>query len=221
MRKLDPRTKLSLGIMAIAAVFIAQRPYTLVAEGMIILVLLPLLGNGRALIRSLRLAWFMVALVFVVAYLSFDTQTALLLSLRLLNLLTVSFVFFHRLTPDELGDALKKMGVPHAFAFILTGGMRYVPLIGQKIRHIMNAQQSRGIDLRPRIGNIPNFMALLIPLLVQSFVLSDELAIAMESRGFARKDRSWRREYRLTPVEYVVIFASLILVIAFAWWERG
>ncbi len=221
MRKLDPRTKLSLGIMAIAAVFIAQRPYTLVAEGMIILVLLPLLGNGRALIRSLRLAWVMVALVFVVAYLSFDTQTALLLSLRLLNLLTVSFVFFHRLSPDELGDALKKMGVPHAFAFILTGGMRYVPLIGQKIRHIMNAQQSRGIDLRPRIGNIPNFMALLIPLLVQSFVLSDELAIAMESRGFARKDRSWRREYRLTPVEYVVIFASLILIIAFAWWERG
>ncbi len=221
MRKLDPRTKLSLGIMAIAAVFIAQRPYTLVAEGMIIFVLLPLLGNGRALIRSLRLAWVMVALVFVVAYLSFDTQTALLLSLRLLNLLTVSFVFFHRITPDELGDALKKMGVPHAFAFILTGGMRYVPLIGQKIRHIMDAQQSRGIDLRPRIGNIPNFMALLIPLLVQSFVLSDELAIAMESRGFARKDRSWRREYRLTPVEYVVIFASLLLVIAFAWWERG
>ena len=207
--------------MAIAAVFIAQRPYTLVAEGMIIFVLLPLLGNGRALIRSLRLAWVMVALVFVVAYLSFDTQTALLLSLRFLNLLTVSFVFFHRITPDERGDALKKMGVPHAFAFILTGGMRYVPLIGQKIRHIMNAQQSRGIDLRPRIGNIPNFMALLIPLLVQSFVLSDELAIAMESRGFARKDRSWRREYRLTPVEYVVIFASLILVIAFAWWERG
>ncbi len=207
--------------MAIAAVFIAQRPYTLVAEGMIVFMLLPLLGNGRALIRSLRLVWVMVALVFVVAYLSFDTQTALLLSLRLLNLLTVSFVFFHRLTPDELGDALKKMGVPHAFAFILTGGMRYVPLIGQKIRHIMNAQQSRGIDLRPRIGNIRNFMALLIPLLVQSFVLSDELAIAMESRGFARKDRSWRREYRLTPVEYVVIFASLILVIAFAWWERG
>ncbi len=207
--------------MAIAAVFIAQRPYTLVAEGMIIFVLLPLLGNGRALIRSLRLAWVMVALVFVVAYLSFDTQTALLLSLRLLNLLTVSFVFFHRITPDELGDALKKMGVPYAFAFILTGGMRYVPLIGQKIRHIMDAQQSRGIDLRPRIGNIPNFMALLIPLLVQSFVLSDELAIAMESRGFARKDRSWRREYRLTPVEYVVIFASLLLVIAFAWWERG
>lgn len=221
LQRLDPRTKLALGVMAIAGVFIAQRPYTLVAEGVIVFVALPLLGNGKALIRSLRLVWTMVALVFVIAYLSFDTQTALLLSLRLLNLLIVSFIFFHKFGPDELGDALRKMGVPHAFAFILTGGMRYVPLIGRRIRHIMDAQQSRGIDLRPRIRNIPNFMALLMPLLVQSFVLSDELAIAMESRGFSRKDRSWRREYRLTPMEYGVMLSSLVLVIALAWWERG
>ncbi len=221
MRPLDPRTKLALGILAIAAVFIARRPHTLVTEGIMILIALPFLGNGKALIRSLRLVWTMVALVFVIAYLSFDIQEALLLSLRLLDLLTVSFIFFRMLSPDELGDALKKMGVPHEFAFVLTGGMRYVPLIGQKIRHIMDAQQSRGIDLRPRLKNIPNFMALLMPLLVQSFVLSDELAIAMESRGFSRKGRSSRRGYRLTSREYVLMAASLILVIAFAWWERG
>lgn len=163
----------------------------------------------------------MVGLVFVIAFFSFDIQVALLLSIRLLNLLTVSFIFFSTITPNEMGDAFKMIGMPYSFAFILTTSMRYVPLIGQKIRHIMDAQLSRGIDLRPRLKNVGNFMALLMPLLIQSFVLSDELAIAMESRGFARKGRTSRYQYRLTLWEYGLMVVSLALLVAFAWWERG
>jgi energy-coupling factor transporter transmembrane protein EcfT len=62
---------------------------------------------------------------------------------------------------------------------------------------------------------------LLMPLLVQSFVLSDELALAMESRGFGRKDRSSRRQYNLTFWECVLMVATLVLLVIFAWWERG
>ena len=70
--------------------------------------------------------------------------------------------------------------------------------MGTRIRRIMDAQRSRGIDLRPRLRNIPNFVALLMPLLVQSFVLAEQLAMAMESRGFSRKGRTLRRNYRIT-----------------------
>jgi len=219
--RLDPRTKLALGLMAIFAVFIAREPETLFAECLIILMCVPLLRMGRRFLRSLRLVWPMIGLVFVIAFLSFDIRVALLLSIRLLNLLTVSFIFFSTITPNEMGDAFKMIGMPYSFAFILTTSMRYVPLIGQKIRNIIDAQLSRGIDLRPRLKNVGNFMALLIPLLIQSFVLSDELAIAMESRGFARKGRTSRYQYRLTLWEYGLMVVSLALLVAFAWWERG
>jgi len=218
--RFDPRTKLALGLMAIGAVFIAQAVETLLLECVALLVTIPLLGLTRAWAQSLRFALPMVALVFVIALLSFDIRVALVLSVRLFNLLAVSFVFFRAVSPEELGGGLRKMGLPYGFVFILTTAMRYVPLIGQKTRNIMDAQRSRGIDLRLRLKNVPNFMALLMPLLVQSFILSDELAMAMESRGFGRKGRSSRKQYRLTLWEYVLMLASLTFLLGFAWWER-
>ncbi len=207
--------------MAIGAVFVAREPETVILESVALLITITLLGLTRAWIKSLRFVLPMVALIFAISLFSFDIQVALVLSVRLLNLLAVSFVFFRATSPEELGDALRKMGLPYEFAFILATAMRYVPLLGQKIRNIVDAQRSRGIDLRLRLRNVQNFMALLMPLLAQSFVLSDELAMAMESRGFGRKGRSSRKQYRLTFWEYVLMLASLIFLLFFAWWERG
>jgi len=221
LTRLDPRTKLGLGLMAIAAVFIAKEPKTLLVESIILLAALPLLRMGKDLLHSLRYYWPMVGLVFIIAFFSFDFRVALVLAVRLFNLLTVSFIFFRAVSPEETGDALQKIGVPYGLAFMLTTSMRYVPLIGQKIRHIIDAQSSRGIDLRLRLKNVGNFMALLMPLLAQSFVLADELALAMESRGFGRQGRSSRKHYRITFLEYGLLLSALTLLVIFAWWERG
>jgi energy-coupling factor transporter transmembrane protein EcfT len=80
---------------------------------------------------------------------------------------------------------------------------------------------SRGIDLRPRLRNLRNFAALLMPLLIQSFLLSEELAMAMEARGFGLKGRTYRRTYRITSKDVVLVLLSLILLAIFLWWERG
>jgi len=221
MKQLDPRTKLALGIMAIAAVLIARDPFTLIVATCIVLIGVPVMGLWKKVIHTFPQIWPMLAMVFIIGWLFFDWQVALLLVIRLFALLTVSFIFFRLISPEETGDALQKLGVPFEFAFILTAAMRYVPLIGQKIRNIIDAQRARGIDLRPRIKNIRNFMALLMPLLVQSFLLSDELALAMESRGFGCRGRSSLRKYRLTAKEYGIMIVSLALLVAFAWWERG
>lgn len=207
--------------MGIAAVMIAADPATLVVEFGAILVSLHLLNLGRPWVLSLRLSVPMVVLVFLVATVSLSPRDATVLSLRLINLLSVSFLLFHAISAEEMGDALRKVGVPYELAFILTTAMRYVPLIGQKIRSIIDAQTSRGIDLTLRLKNLGNLAALLMPLLVQSFLLSEHLAIAMESRGFGRKGRSMRREYRLRIWEYGLMAGAFCLLLALAWWERG
>jgi len=120
-----------------------------------------------------------------------------------------------------VGEGLRKLGMPYGFSFILSTSMRYVPLIGRRIRLIMEAQTSRGIDLRPRIRNARNFMALFMPLLVQSFLLAEELAMAMETRGFGLKGRTYRKIYRIRAGEYILMGLSLVAVILFYLWQRG
>lgn len=120
-----------------------------------------------------------------------------------------------------MGDALRHLKVPYPVVFILTTAMRFVPLLRQKIRRITSAQASRGIDLRPRLKNIPNFTALLVPLVVQAFILSDDLAVAMESRGFGCKGRSMRRQCRLKIRDYAWMLIFLAGVAIFYIWERG
>lgn len=221
MPSFDPRTKLFLGATAIALVLLTQKPMVHGAETAILFLALWGLGMMRPWVRSLRLMAPMVVLVFAVSLISFDLRTALVLSLRLFNLLTVSFVFFHAMRPEEVGDGLRKLGIPYEFTFVLSTSMRYVPLVGRRIRLILEAQTSRGIDLRPRIRNAGNFMALLMPLLVQSFLLAEELAMAMEARGFGLKGRSFRKAYRIAPGEYALMLASAAFVALFYWWERA
>jgi energy-coupling factor transport system permease protein len=218
---LDPRTKLFLGVSAIGLVLFTEKAVLYGVEAGLLFFSLWGMGMVRPWVRGLRLIGAMVILVFLITLISFDFRIASLLSLRLLNLLTVSFIFFRTVTPEEMGDGLRKVGVPYQFSFILTTSMRYVPLITRRIRLIMEAQTSRGIDLRPRLRNAANFMALLMPLLVQSFLLAEELAMAMESRGFGLKGRSFRKEYRIAPVEYILMILALAFFAAFLRWERG
>jgi len=221
LKQCDPRTRLTLGCMGIAVIFVTQNILPLIVEGSLLFGGLLIFKMMRPWIRALKLILPPVGLVWVVAMISFTLDTAIILSLRLLNLLTVSFVFFHGMRPEELGNSLRKMGVPYGFSFILTTSLRYVPLIGEKIHSIMDAQRSRGIDLRPRLRNIPHFTALLMPLLVQAFLLAEQLAMAMESRGFTRAGRSFRREYRISYGEYALMAAALVLLVIFLVWERG
>jgi len=220
-RRLDPRTRVVLGVMGIALILITRNIVPLIVEWALLFGALLALRIVRPWIRTLKLILPLVGLVCVIALISFTTQTAIILSLRLLNLLTVSFVFFQSIKPEELGNSIRKMGVPYEFSFILTTSLRYVPLISGKLRSIMDAQRSRGIDLRPRLRNIPRLTALLMPLLVQAFVLAEQLAMAMESRGFARAERSFRRAYHISYGEYATMAAALVLLLIFWIWERG
>ncbi len=213
--KLDPRTRLVLGLVGIAAILMSGHMLPLAVALCLLCAGLLLCKMARQYFHALKMLLPLVCLVFIISILYFDTRTAVMLSLRLLDLLTLSFLFFHKMDPEDLGQSLRQMGVPYSFCFILTTSLRYVPFMGTRIRRIMDAQRSRGIDLRPRLGNIPNFVALLMPLLVQSFVLAEQLAMAMESRGFARKGRTLRRSFQISWREYGAMGLALALLVVY------
>jgi len=218
-RRLDPRAAISVWVLGTAAVIITARTNVLMVESGFILLAVCALGLFGKWISSLRLILPVTLFVFAVSAVFFSMAEAAFLGLRLICLLTLSFALFQKVSVEEMGESARRIGLPYGVSFILTSSMRYVPLLGERLTSIMDAQKSRGIDLRPRLRNIPNFLALVIPLLIQAILLSDHLAMAMEARGFGRKERTFRKVMRIGAMDWAVMALSSVLFALFVWWE--
>jgi len=91
--------------------------------------------------------------------------------------------------------------------------LRFVPTLLQELDQIKEAQTARGADFKT--GTIPARMkrisALVIPLIRNSILRAEELAVGMEGRGYRRGPRSYMRELHMTPSDYTILAVLVIL----------
>lgn len=210
-----------LGLTAVAGLPALHREVSIGAVTAALVIGIPIMRRGRALLGILRLILPVTGLVFLISVASLDVPTAALACLRLLNLLIAASMFFQLVTPEELAGGLRQWKVPYPLVFILTTSRRYVPLLSCRIKTIMEAQRSRGIDMRWRLRNLKNLKALVLPLLVQSFLLAEQLSVAMEARGFSAKGRGSRYCYRFKGRDYLAMAAGLVVMGGLVWWDRS
>jgi energy-coupling factor transport system permease protein len=108
---------------------------------------------------------------------------------------------------------LERIGLPiRELAMVLTIALSFVPTFFREIEKISKAQRARGSDFQSggvwqRIrGLVPVF----VPILVSAFRRAEELATAMEARGFRSAPRRTRLyQLRLGPQDLV---ASLVVL---------
>jgi len=74
--------------------------------------------------------------------------------------------------------------------------LRFIPTLMQETEKIMKAQTARGVDFTsgPLKDRVKSIVPLLIPLFISSFKRAEELAIAMEARGY--RGGEGRTKYR-------------------------
>lgn len=211
---LDPRTRLVLAVLYGAAIVIAGGWPWLLGELGLLLVLVLLARQGGAYLRWLRLVGIMALAWFLLSLWVLDLDAAVVAALRLVALTTVFFLLFRTTPPYDLGNALVKSGLPYEVAFVFSTALQFVPVIQRKAQNVFDAQRSRGIPLEPGLRALRYYPALMAPLLVQSFELADQLAEAMESRGFGRPGRTFAREYRLRARDGVILIGAVgVLVV--------
>ena len=208
--RLDPRSKLVLALAAALILMALDRwPFLLAASGGLWAAAL-LLGLTRAGLRFLRGLGPAAASFFAIAWLAFDLPSALTAGCRLLALATVFFLFFQTTSPKDLSNGLVRMGLPYAFSFVLTVSMEFIPVLARRTANIRDAQRARGIPVGLGWRGLRYLPALLGPLLIQSFKLADEMAEALEARGFGAADRRHRQELRLRAQDWGIISLSLV-----------
>ena len=118
---------------------------------------------------------------------------------------------------------LKLIKVPvGVFAMLISLTLRFIPTLLGESQKIMNAQASRGVDfaegsLKEKVTQI---VSLLIPMFVISFKRAEDLADAMESRGYIiGAKRTKLDELKLKEVDYIsmIIMAALFGLVI---WSR-
>jgi len=107
-------------------------------------------------------------------------------------------------TPIEITDGLesllnplKKLRFPvHEMALMMSISLRFIPTLMQETDKIMKAQTARGVEFSsgPVKERIKAIVPLLIPLFISSFKRAEELAVAMEARGY--RGGEGRTKYR-------------------------
>ncbi len=207
---LDPRSKLILASVATVLLMIFNHWTSLAASlGMLVITVL-FLHLGRPWLNFLKNLGFAGLAFFIIAWLAFDLLTGIVSGLRLLAIGTVFFLFFQTTPPDMLSNGLLKMGLPYPFAFVLSASMQFVPVLIRRARNIRDAQRARGIPIEGGPRTLLHLPALAGPLLIQAFKFADELAEAMEARGFGISGRRFRYEPRFRWMDWMAVAVSLI-----------
>lgn len=245
LHSLDARAKTLFILGFIPVVFLADNLWTnlfLLAFTLFAVKLSQLswryLWNGLRMILFLILFTLLLQLFFnrdgtllfsvgPVAVYSEGVRMGLIVSLRFFYLVMLTTLVTLTTTPMELTDSieaglrpLERFRVPaHEIALMLSISLRFLPTLADETDRIMKAQQARGVDLRngPLRSRLKGVVPLMIPLFISAFKRAEDLATAMEARGYRGgegrtrlREMHWHRRDTGLLVLFVILTIVLI-----------
>ncbi|MBM7717108.1 energy-coupling factor transporter transmembrane protein EcfT [Siminovitchia sp. FSL H7-0308] len=236
---LDPRTKLLFVFGFIAIVFLANNTltYSLLVLFVFLLIILSKM-NVKFLINGLKPVLILIIFTFFLQ-LFFNKEgdviysignvniyeeglrQAIFISLRFFLLVFVTTLLTLTTTPITLTDGLESLMKPlkkikfpvHELALMMSISLRFIPTLMDETDKIMKAQMARGVEFSsgPIKDRLKSIVPLLIPLFVSSFKRAEELATAMEARGY--RGGEGRTKYRLLKWARRDVFAGCAFII--------
>jgi energy-coupling factor transport system permease protein len=239
---LDPRAKILATAVFVVGLFLIDTTVGLlsVAAALAAIVAVSRIPAGTFL-RLLRPVVFIVALtalfqilfsregptLFEWGFLEVHTgglRLGLFLALRILLLVSSAGLLTATTAPVALADGiedllspLKRVRFPaHEVAMMMTIALRFIPTLGEEAEKIRGAQAARGADFSEGgpVRRARSFIPVLVPLTVGAFRRADELADAMESRGYrGGEGRTRYRELRLRASDALALALTLFLLL--------
>ncbi|WP_046176572.1 energy-coupling factor transporter transmembrane component T family protein [Domibacillus indicus] len=238
VHRMDPRAKLLFIFGFVLIVFLANNFFTYALLGVFTLIVI-LLARVKIqfLIAGLKPVIIIILFTFflhvfftkegdILAQIGFlsiykgGVIKGIFIALRFFLLILVTSLLTLTTPPISVTDGieslfgpLKKVKVPvHELALMMSISLRFIPTLLDETDKIMKAQMARGADFTS--GSLSNrvkaVIPLLVPLFVSAFKRAEELAVAMEARGY--KGGEGRTKYRLLAWHMRDTLALLFLI---------
>jgi len=244
VHRLDPRTKITIIFFFVVVVFFANSVgsygvLTIFALTSMFTTRIPI----RFIMKGLTPVWFLIIFTFILHLFVTKEGTVLFeiyrfkiysggvmqgfaIAMRFFLLILVTSLLTLTTTPIEITDAiedmlhpLKKVKFPvHELALMMSISLRFIPTLMQETEKISKAQASRGVDFKtgPIKERAKAVVPLLVPLFVSAFKRAEELAMAMEARGYhGGEGRTKLRELKIgkRDIAVYIIFAVVVALL--------
>ncbi|MED1443607.1 energy-coupling factor transporter transmembrane protein EcfT [Aeribacillus composti] len=146
------------------------------------------------------------------------------ISLRFIFLIFMTTTLTLTTTPIEITDGMesllktfKKFKLPvHELALMMSISLRFIPTLLEETEKILKAQMARGVDFTsgPVKERIKAIVPLLVPLFISAFKRAEELATAMEARGYRGSEgRTKIRQLKWGAIDSIMMASILLLSI--------
>ncbi|MBA4423835.1 MAG: hypothetical protein C0390_12190, partial [Syntrophus sp. (in: bacteria)] len=117
---------------------------------------------------------------------------------------------------ERLLRPLARVGIPSQdIAVMISMALRFMPMLLEEYERLRMAQMARGADFTTgsfvlRIRAVALFA---VPLLLCAFRRADELALAMEARGYRRGPRTTLHELKLSGRDFAAFAVMAVFVL--------
>ena len=240
---MDPRAKIGAMLIMMIAIFIpaGYAGYGVIAAAIIGTALLARLKLSF-LWRAMKPMLFMLTFLLIINLLvirdgdvlftifGFSVYTGaiaqtLYIVIRLALMIMITTILTATTKPLELTlgieDLLKPFQVihvpAHEIAMMISIALRFIPTLIEETQRIMKAQASRGVDMEEGslMEKVKAILSLIVPLFVSAFQRAEDLAYAMEARGYSPiRLRTRYKQLKMEGRDYVLLIASVLVFTA-------
>lgn len=153
--------------------------------------------------------------------------------LRIVLLITGTFLLTYTTSPIALTDGLEKLMNPlkrikvpvHEMTMMMSMALRFIPTLIEETDKIMSAQKARGADFETGslIDRAKALLPVMVPLFVSAFRRADELAVAMESRCYhGGEGRTRMKQPRFAARDFIALaVGAAFLAVMFVMRKHG
>lgn len=139
------------------------------------------------------------------------------MGVRLNLMLLCGLIFLTTTTVEDFAAGLCGLGLPYSVGFAFGLAFRLVPMFMESAQTILQAQQCRGLDTQSGglIRRTRSYIPLIVPVFMTAVRNADNLAMALESKGFgAKRERTTYIVHTVGAWDAAAIALSAVLMAA-------
>lgn len=240
LEDVDARVKVTLLLVATAALFAARAPWTLAMWAMLCLLVLRASGiGGKAVAHALKPVALLFAFIVCANLVSCDGSADVAIAggvgistvgaaraatavARIIMLVCLALSVATSTTPTKLAHActslmrpLGHIGVPiEDVGLVLSMALRFIPVVSEEAGRIRLAQRARGVnfDEGSVLRRVRAWAAVLTPLVVGLFRRADRVAESMDARCYGQRSSGQHGRVPLQPADKLVLLGGLVVM---------